>query len=204
MKKWMRKVLLVAVAAVALTGAAGLIRDRLCLKNDLVRLHIVANSDSGEDQAVKLTVRDAVLSLLQESMQSLPTAQEAKAYLSQHLSEIQSAAENALVSAGFSQKVTVTLEEEVFPARAYETFRLPSGVYDALRLTIGEGEGHNWWCVVFPSLCMPASSDGFQEAAEAFGMSDSLSQTLRQDSGAYQIRFRLLDWLGKLEALFCQ
>ena len=81
----------------------------------------------------------------------------------------------------------------------YDTFQLPAGLYEALRVTIGAGEGHNWWCVVFPTLCVPASSEGFQETAEASGLSGQLAETLTREGGGYEIRFQLLDWLGQIK-----
>ncbi len=193
--KW----LFLAALAFALTCTAGLLRDRQVLRNELVRLHVVANSNSPEDQAAKLAVRDAVLALVEDTMVKLPAAQDAAAYLTSRSEDIQAAAEAALSKAGLTHTVTVTLEEEAFPTRDYDTFRLPAGVYNTLRLTIGEGTGKNWWCVLFPSLCIPASSDGFEEAAEAAGMSGTLSHTLTEQNTGFQIRFRFLEWLGELE-----
>ena len=189
---------ILALAAVTLTYGAGLIRDQQALENNLVRLHVVANSDSQEDQAVKLQVRDKVVSLLESAMDQLPDAQAAQAYLREKLPEIEAAANQVLEETGSKLKAVVSLAKEVFPTRDYDTFSLPAGVYNSLRVTIGEGQGHNWWCVLFPSLCIPASSDGFEEAAQVSGMSDTLSQTLTQAGTGYEIRFRLLDWLGSL------
>lgn len=93
----------------------------------------------------------------------------------------------------------MSLALEEFPTRVYDTFQLPAGLYEALRVTIGAGEGHNWWCVVFPTLCVPASSEGFQETAEASGLSGQLAETLTREGGGYEIRFQLLDWLGQIK-----
>ena len=181
---------------------AGLLRDSKALEENLVRLHVVANSDSQEDQDLKLQVRDAVVEQLNQVMGTLDSAQAAKDFLSAHLTEIQQTANEVLQEAGSQLKAQVSLALEEFPTRVYDTFQLPAGLYEALRITIGEGEGHNWWCVVFPTLCVPASSEGFQETAEAAGLSDRLAGTLTQDSGGYEIRFRLLDWLGQVKNWF--
>ena len=90
----------------------------------------------------------------------------------------------------------MTLQKEVFDTRVYDTFTLPAGVYEALRITIGSGEGKNWWCVVFPTLCVPATSEGFEDVAAGAGFPESLTKSLE---GEYEIRFYLLDLLGKLE-----
>ncbi len=197
--KLLKKLIFLAALAIVLHYAAGLLRDSQTLQNDLVRLHVVANSDTQEDQAVKLQVRDAVIDLLQDAMADLPSAQEAKDYIASQLPQIEAKANEVLAQAGFTQRATVSMEKETFPTREYDTFSLPAGVYNALRITIGEGDGQNWWCVLFPSLCVPASSAGFEEAAEVSGFSDELSHTLTQTDSGYTIRFRLLDWLGELQ-----
>ncbi len=200
--KRLLKLLFMAALVLAVTYTAGLFRDRKLLHNDLVRLHVVANSDSPEDQSAKLAVRDAVLNAVQTSLEQLPSAQEAKSFLESRLGDIQQVAEAALREAGLTHTVTVTLGEEAFPTRDYETFRLPAGIYNTLRLTIGEAEGKNWWCVLFPSLCIPASTEGFEEAAEVMGMPDSLNHTLTEKNTGFQIRFLFLDWIGRLENRF--
>ena len=202
MAHFWRRLGILALAAGAVTWGAGLLRDSKALEENLVRLHVVANSDSQEDQDLKLQVRDAVVEQLNQVMGTLDSAQAAKDFLSAHLTEIQQTANEVLQEAGSQLKAQVSLALEEFPTRVYDTFQLPAGLYEALRITIGEGEGHNWWCVVFPTLCVPASSEGFQETAEAAGLSDRLAGTLTQDNGGYEIRFRLLDWLGQVKNWF--
>jgi stage II sporulation protein R len=89
---------------------------------------------------------------------------------------------------------------EEFSKRVYDTFSLPAGLYESLRIIIGEGEGKNWWCVVFPELCLPATSEGFEETASCAGFPDALTAALEGEEG-YEIRFFLLDVLGRLENL---
>ena len=202
MAHFWRRLGILALAAGAVTWGAGLLRDSKALEENLVRLHVVANSDSQEDQDLKLQVRDAVVEQLNQVMGTLDSAQAAKDFLSAHLTEIQQTANEVLQEAGSQLKAQVSLALEEFPTRVYDTFQLPAGLYEALRITIGEGEGHNWWCVVFPTLWVPAPSEGFQETAEAAGLSDRLAGTLTQDSGGYEIRFRLLDWLGQVKNWF--
>ena len=111
------------------------------------------------------------------------------------LPKLTEVANQVLQQAGFDDTATVSLGVEEFPLRQYDTFSLPSGLYQALRIVIGEGEGHNWWCVVYPQLCIPATSEEFVETASMEGMSDSLSGSL---TGEYEIRFWILDQMGKL------
>lgn len=190
--------LVICTLITAILWGIMLLSDRVALHNELIRLHIVANSDSAEDQKIKLQVRDAVLRSLETELANLADVEAAKAYLMENLPKIQSAANTALKAAGFCGEAVVTLCQEAFDTREYETFTLPAGIYESLRIVIGEGEGKNWWCVAFPSLCLPATSAGFQEAAVEAGLSVALTATLAGET-KYEVRFFLLDALGKLE-----
>ncbi len=181
----------------------GVVSDRQALAEELIRLHVVGASDSEADQRVKLQVRDAVTAALQQEMGQLEDASQAKLYLQERLGEIADIANETLEKAGFSEKVQVTLGREAFPVRHYDTFSLPSGVYQSLRITIGEGAGKNWWCVVFPSLCMGAVGEDFTDTAAGAGFSEGLSGALTGQE-CYQVRFYLLDLLGKVENFFLQ
>lgn len=173
-----------------------LLADRHKLRQELIRFHVVASSDSQEDQAVKLQVRDAVLGAFREELQNLQDMEQAKAYLQENLPKIEAIANDVLAQAGFSDRAKASLCVEEFTTRVYDTFALPAGIYESLRIVIGEGEGHNWWCVVFPSLCLPATSEGFEEVACGAGFSDTLTDTLE---GNHEIRFFVLDVLGSVE-----
>ena len=175
-----------------------LVCDRQLLREELIRLHVVAASDSEMDQALKLKVRDAVVESLKAEMNNLTDPEQAKEYLQQNLPKIEALANRVLREAGCSDVATVRLCLEEFSRRVYDTFTLPAGIYQALRITIGEGEGKNWWCVVFPSLCIPATTDGFEDVAAAAGFPESLTAALEGKEG-YEIRFFLLDVLGQLE-----
>lgn len=200
MKKLMKLVALV-VMAVSLFAVGGVIADKQKLSQGIVRLHVIANSDSQEDQAQKLQVRDAIVAYLQPKMQQITDKEQAMAYLSQSLQQIEKTANAALEKIGSPHKATVILDKAIFDTRDYETFSLPAGVYDALRVQIGAAEGKNWWCVVFPTLCLPASGDEFAATAAASGFDDQLSNTLQKTDG-YEIRFFLLDCIGKVENFF--
>ena len=156
MKKLLKFVcILLALYVVFWCGT--LYADRKALNENLIRLHVVANSDEEEDQTLKLKVRDAVVDKLQETMQNLPNVEEAKAYLEAHLPELEEYVNQLIRALGFTDKAKITLAKEAFDTRDYDTFSLPAGQYEALRITIGEGKGKNWWCVVFPTLCLPAA-----------------------------------------------
>lgn len=201
---FMFKMLRLIVTCLLIYGAfclGGIMQDRQTLSEDVIRLHVVAASDSEEDQAVKLQIRDAVIEKLQSAMDSAVSAVDAKAFLVENLELIENTANEVLELAGFSDTVTVSLDTEAFETRVYDTFTLPAGLYDSLRIVIGEGEGQNWWCVVFPRLCLPTSTDAFADAAVSSGFSDTLTQTISNDQG-YEVRFWVLDCLGRLQNLF--
>lgn len=197
MRKLIRRVIICFLIA-AIFWCGTLIADRNLLNEELIRLHIVANSDSEEDQNIKLRVRDVVVSSLSSAMQDIGDVEAAKTYLQDNLPKITKLVNGLLKEIGFDGEAVVTLCKEAFDTRYYDTFTLPAGVYDALRITIGEGEGKNWWCVVFPTLCVPATSEGFSDVAAVAGFSDALSGSLTGETG-YEIRFYFLDVLGKLE-----
>lgn len=172
--------------------------DRQRLRQELIRLHVVANSDSQEDQFRKLRVRDAVTESLKADIQQIADIEEAKKYLQEKLPYIQQVASDTLRAMNCSDSVAVSFCREAFDTREYDTFSLPAGIYNSLRIVIGEGQGKNWWCVVFPSLCLPAASDGFSDVAAAAGFPDALQESLTADD-EYDLRFGILDALGKLE-----
>ncbi len=201
MKKIM-KLLGLAVFIGAMFLGVELLRDKEQLREQIVRLHVVADSDSAEDQAVKLEVKDAIVTYLQEKLEGFTDIDQVKAYLSSHLEALKEVAEETLERLGVKDRVSVSFEEEAFPVRYYDTFKLPSGIYQSLRIRIGQAQGKNWWCVVFPTLCIPQTGEEFQDVAAGSGFSDTLSQTLSNEEG-YEVRFFLLDLLGWLENKIC-
>jgi len=200
MKKILKRLVFLAVLVSCFyTGA--LLADKEKLHNELIRMHVVAASDSSEDQSIKLQVRDAIILSLQQAMEDATDIAQAKLYILEHLPQIEAAANAVLQELGSEDIAVVSFMEEAFPVREYDTFSLPSGVYESLRITIGEGEGENWWCVVFPSLCFQASSTDVEDVAAGAGFSDELSNTVTRQEG-YEIRFYFLDILGRIENFF--
>ena len=195
MKRHIRRITLVGLVVIGIF-AWELLTDSQTLHDQLLRLHVVGASDSKADQDVKLLVRDAVLQSLEEGLQDLTDVDAAVDYVARMLPNVEEAAERVLAAAGFDDRVSVSLTEEAFPTREYDTFSLPAGVYKALRVVIGEGEGKNWWCVVFPQLCLGGD---FVQTASVAGLSDELTDTLE---GEYEVRFWLLEKLGQLKNHF--
>ena len=199
MKKRIFSLIFISTLALGLLSCAYLQTQQRQLAAKLVRLHVVANSDSPSDQAIKLRVRDAVLAAAEPMLGS---ADDPEAALAAELPALEHAAAEMLRDLGRDEPVSVTLQNERFPTRDYETFSLPAGVYRTLRVTIGAGEGHNWWCVVFPTLCTAASFDEFESAAASGGFTDGELRLITGADEGYVLKFKTLEWLEKLKALF--
>lgn len=191
------KFLIVILLILGAIYAYSIYRDRQTLNNQVIRLHVVADTDDPEDQEIKLLVRDEILKLVNTIKSDALTKEDALALLQDQLPRLQEAANRVLQQSGKDYQAEVTLQQEAFPTRIYDTFSLPAGVYDSLRVTLGSGEGKNWWCVVFPDLCASAAAFVEETAVEA-GFSDTLSKTLTQEEG-YEVRFWVLDCWGKMQ-----
>ena len=159
------------------------------IAGSLVRLHVLAVSDAPEEQAVKLRVRDAVLSLLAPKLAGVQNADEAGEVLADSLPLIRAAAEQAAEG----RPVRVSLGEERYPTRDYAGFSLPAGRYRSLRVVLGEGQGHNWWCVVFPPVCLSAAE---KEAMQPVMNPDDYALITREEG--WEIRFRIVELWGEL------
>lgn len=171
-----------------------LLADRQKLREELIRIHVVAASDAPEDQRLKLRVRDAVMESIRSDLRKISDVSEAECYLRENLPRIQQSAMLALEKLGCRDAVGVSFGREAFERKANALFALPAGIYESLRITIGAGQGENWWTVVFPSdYCTTG-----QEYAEAVFNPEQGTV----DNGNYEIRFYLLDLLGKLENIF--
>lgn len=159
---------------------------------DTLRLHILANSDTVEDQLLKLKVRDAVLQEMPDILAEAENKADAVAAVRTAQRRLQKTAEDALRREGSGQTVAVRLEQAEFDARDYGSFRLPGGTYTALRIELGEAEGHNWFCVLYPELCIGSSEAEYEDDAE-----NALV------FGGYEVRFALLDGAKKLAEAVC-
>lgn len=162
------------------------------IASNVIRLHIIANSDSKYDQDLKLKVRDSVL----EYMQNNNFTNRVEAYNSTKLSldSIKKVAQQTLIKNDCFDDVTISLGDSYFPTKHYGNLSFPAGVYSALKITIGNGEGHNWWCVMYPTLCF---SNEVCEDSEAI---KNLESTLTTDSfevisGKCNFKFKIVDWL---------
>ena len=192
-------ILLIAMMAVSFLPVHG---ERE-IYDTVVRLHVLANSDTEADQALKLIVRDTVLAAASPYLEGCTTQAEAIAALTTHLAELETAAAATITAEGYAYPVTVLLGEEDYPTRTYESCAFPAGTYVSLRVCIGEAEGQNWWCCLFPPLCLSAATakadneDAFIQVGltkDQYGIITETGKT------KYKVRFKLLevleDWLG--------
>ena len=175
-------------------------RTQQQLSDKVLRLHVLANSDSEADQALKRKVRDSVLETASAILADCPDRETAEQRLSAALPEIEDAARARIAAEGGKQTVTAELRPTVFPTREYEDFTLPAGEYLALRVVLGEGEGHNWWCVVFPPLCAETTSS-LSQTAMAAGLTEE-EVALITESNGYQLKFKAVELWEKLMAYF--
>lgn len=162
------------------------------IADQMIRLHVLAASDSEEEQAVKLEVRDAVLEELRPKLADCSGKTDAAETLESALPEVKAA---ALTAAG-NRDVTVSLSEEYYPTREYDGFSLPAGRYTSLRVVLDEGKGHNWWCVVYPPLCITAA-EASEQAMET--LNADTAQIITESDG-YIVKFKLLELWGELTA----
>ena len=166
------------------------------IRHDVLRLHILANSDTAADQALKLRVRDRLLSEGYDIFDGAHSLMEAKATAVKNFAGIKKICQEEVKAQGYNYTVNVSLEKAFFETRYYEDFTLPAGNYDALRVVIGKGEGHNWWFVVFPALCTSAASD--KTVSEYL---DDEELALIEADRRFEIRFKCVEWIENIKNL---
>ena len=170
---------------------------------ETVRLHVLANSDSDADQAVKLRVRDAVLSAMDTLLRDARSHDEALTILTENSEQLRVCAADTLRALGVSDAVTVRLGKERYPTRVYDGFTLPSGVYTSLRVEIGDAHGKNWWCILFPSVCgrFARGGEGADSAAAEFIAAGFTPEEYRliteNDALPYKVRFWILEEIAR-------
>lgn len=167
----------------------------------ILRFHVIANSDSREDQRLKLKVRDAVGAYMQEEMEGVCDKEGAKEVVNADLEQIEKVAKQVIEEEGKAYTVNAWIDDVDFPVKTYGTYSFPAGTYEALEVVIGEGEGKNWWCVMYPNMCFQGSMyEVIDEEAE-----ESLREVLTEEEyhsiiedGDYQVKFKYLTFLNGL------
>ncbi len=200
-----KKLLICTIVILSLAIIAGAlpIHGESEIYDTVVRLHVLANSDTEEDQALKLKVRDTVIGFVTPYIEECRTQEDAIAAIEPIIGEIESAARNTVLENGYDYSVSVTLSEEYYPTRTYETCAFPSGKYTSLRILIGESAGQNWWCCLFPPLCLsaatPDSEGSNEDAFISVGLtSDQYKLITESDKPKYRVRFKILEALYSL------
>ncbi len=175
------------------------------LYDNIIRLHVIANSDSASDQELKLKVRDGILGTVSEILEGVDDRAEAERILIENLSAIEQDAAEVLAYNGYLYDVSVTLTVEEYPTRIYNNISLPAGSYTSLRVLIGEAAGQNWWCILFPKLCVTSETDmgditvidDTEELIEA-GLTPSQIRIITGSTPDVKIKFRILEFFGSL------
>lgn len=166
------------------------------IRDSVVRVHIIANSDTDYDQSLKLTVRDGLLNVSDKYVADCADRDEAIKIISAHLGEFKKEAADIISREGYDYPVAVSIGKAYFGTREYESFTLPAGYYEALKVVIGEGRGHNWWCVMFPPVCVPAASRS--DIGDA--LTGEESKIVKNPSG-YKMEFKCVEWYENLKKL---
>jgi stage II sporulation protein R len=165
------------------------------VQGEVLRLHVLANSDSADDRRLKYELRDFILEDAKKHFAETLTLDEAVQSAGLNLPAIEQNAKMFIAAQGCDYDVTVTLENMYFTTRVYENITMPAGNYAALRVVIGAGEGSNWWCVVFPPLCLPAVT---QKNSEPFFTREIGKATGSSEVKRIEVRFKVYEWFVRM------
>ena len=173
------------------------------LSNSVFRLHILANSDSEEDQNLKLLVRDNVLKYMKEISNGVTSKEDVEALMSEHLDDFYNIAKQTILENGYDYDVKLEIGKFDFPTKVYGDIALPAGMYDALRIKIGKAEGHNWWCVMFPTLCFVDVSSGSldDESKEVLesSLDDEEYDLVTDDNFMVSLKFKIVEFFEDMK-----
>ena len=180
-------------------SAAMPVNGEVEIYDSVLRLHVLANSDSTEDQQLKLCVRDAVLQCMNDGLSECGDIEQAKAYVSENAELITSSAEQCIRENGYDYKVAIETGVEQYPTRNYGKLSLPAGDYYSVKVKIGKSEGQNWWCVLFPPLCIGAAmANEPEEELAAVGLTQNeINIITKSEEPEYEIKFKLLEIFKK-------
>lgn len=197
--KRIEKILIFAVISACVISVSCFSGTCKTIRSNVLRMHVIANSDSAEDQELKLRVRDAVLKEGKEIFDGSVTAAQAEELLKPAVPRLEKAAQDEIKRSGFDYPVKVIVGEEYFSTRTYEnSVTLPAGRYEAVRVIIGEGEGHNWWCVMFPPMCLPAAR---AEVSIDDVLSEEESKVVKSNP-KFEVRFKIVEWIEEFKERF--
>ncbi len=167
------------------------------VRDSVFRLHIIANSDNEDDQILKLKVRDALLAASGDFFADCQTRDDSVAEAREHIADFENIAAEVISQNGFDYGVTASVGTTFFGTRSYDDFTLPAGEYEALRVVIGEGRGKNWWCVMFPAVCLPSATDSKIEDSLTEGGAEIVKNEVK-----YKASFKCVEWYENVKAFF--
>ena len=194
--------LVIAVLLSFISGYASFANQCNDIRSEVFRLHVLANSDSKADQALKLKVRDKIISESGKLFGNAKSKAEAEKIASANLSEIQQVAQQEVYDLGYKYKVKAQITNMFFVTKQYADVTMPAGYYDALRITIGAAKGHNWWCVMFPPLCLPAATGESKTQIQDVLNSKQVKIVKSGKQPQYVIKFKIVEWVEQIKADF--
>jgi stage II sporulation protein R len=194
--KLIEKSLCLALILTVLFSFTGFTAGCEDISTRVLRLHVLANSDSAEDQALKLKVRDRILTESAGMLDHVTNKEEAKNAVKSRLVQLKAAASDEIKKQGYDYPVNVELTHMYFTTRQYDTVTLPAGDYDALRVTIGKAAGHNWWCVIFPAMCLPSA----EEPKELSDVLNANQLQIVEKTGGFEVKFKSVELYEQLKA----
>ena len=189
MKKFEIAMILGFVLSICLTSTFSFASDCSAVRDEVLRLHILANSDSEADQELKLSVRDRVLEETGELFSGAENLEVAQTLARENLQKIEAVAKDEISKNGFDYDVTASLVRMYFETRHYDDYTLPAGTYDAVRIEIGQAEGKNWWCVMFPPICVASA----MEPDELEQMLSEKGEDIVTGTEKYKVKFFIVE-----------
>lgn len=187
------------IGSILFTNFADFGKTLYSIENEVLRMHILANSDTEEDQMLKLCVRDRLLEKSDEIFEGCETLEEMKKCAEENEEKINSIALDVIHEKGYDYTVNTEVVNMEFNNRVYGDITMPAGTYDALRVTIGEAKGKNWWCVMYPPLCLPAAEEVTSDKDTADDYFDPKQMDMMENPQDYQVKFKCVEWFRKIK-----
>lgn len=187
------------IGSILFTNFADFGKTLYSIENEVLRMHILANSDTEEDQSLKLCVRDRLLEKSEGIFGECETLEEMKACAEEKKDEINSIALDVIHEKGYDYTVNTEVVNMEFDNREYGDITMPAGTYDAIRVTIGEAKGKNWWCVMYPPLCLPAAEEVTADKKTADDYFDTKQMDMMENPQNYKVKFKCVEWFTSIK-----
>lgn len=200
-KRKVRLFLLSVIVGVCMTSSMQVYSKRVMadISSNVVRLHVVANSDTAKDQELKLKVRDGIIAYLEPVLRDVSDVEETKRIIGENIEGIEEEAQKLIKKYGYTYSVTASLGNFDFPTKVYENAQFPKGKYDALRIVIGNGNGQNWWCVLYPQLCFSQSTNGTLTSESEANLKNILTEDeydMITSKSNINFKFKIVEWFS--------